>query len=59
MHMITDLSDRSDKRIVTARDQEIRKKTSAKTSSTGEVTERREANTSTRLTNFHTMSVFN
>ena len=50
---------RAGKRIVIARDQEIRKKTSAKTSSTGEATERRKANTSTRLTNGQTMLMFN
>ena len=53
------VSNISDKMIVTARDQEIRKKTSAKTSSTGEVTERREANTPTRLTNGQKMLMFN
>ena len=53
------VSSRAYKRIVTARDQETRKKTSAKTSSTGEVMDIRVANTSTRLTNGQTMSMFN
>ena len=36
-----------------------KKKTSANTSSTGEVTERMESNTSTRLTNGQTVLMFN
>ena len=40
-------------------DQENRKKTSTKASSTGEVNYRREANTSINLTKVHTILMFN
>ena len=49
----------ADRRIVTVWNQEIRKKTSAKTRSTSEVMERQEANTSVNQTKEYTMVVLN
>ena len=45
--------------IVTAWNQKIRNKTSTKISSTGEVIEIREVNTSIKLTKVHKMLMFN
>ena len=52
-------SSRSDQSIVTAQDQERRKKTGAKTNSTSEVMERREANTSANSISSHTITMLN
>ena len=49
----------ADRRIVTVWNQEIRKKTSAKTRSTSELMERREANTPIKQTKRYTMVILN
>ena len=52
-------SSRSDRSIGTAWDKESRKKTSTKTSLTSEAMDRRDANTSLKLTKVHTILMLN